>query len=95
MNLNDLRRQIDRIDDELIRLFQQRMDIAAKVARYKQQHNIPIYDPERERQKLHDLSQKVENNRAAYVTMLYSLLFELSRTEQERILNPDAYSEVL
>ena len=90
MDLHGLRRQIDGIDDELIRLFQQRMDISAKIAQYKRQHNILVYDPERERQKLDELTRKVENDRAPYVAALFSLLFELSRAEQEKILSPES-----
>ena len=88
MNLQDLRKKIDKIDDELINLFSQRMDVATEVARYKLDNNLPIYDPAREREKLYDLSGKVEDERKSYVTALYSLLFELSRADQERIINP-------
>ena len=35
MELKDYRNQIDRIDDEIVRLFQQRMDVAAQIAEYK------------------------------------------------------------
>ena len=90
MDLQDLRHQIDRIDDELIRLFQERMDVSVEVAHYKKQNNIPVYDSARERQKLYDLSSKVKEGREACITSLYSLLFELSRSEQERILRPDS-----
>ena len=86
MDLFELRNKIDAIDENLVRLFLQRMDVSAEIARYKQENNIPIFDPERERQKLNDMSSKVSEERSAYVTALYSLLFELSRTEQERIL---------
>jgi len=88
MDLKEIRDRIDRIDNDLVRLFGERMDMSGEVAKYKQRHNIPIYDPARERQKLYDLSRKVEEDRVAYVTALYSLLFELSRADQERILNP-------
>ena len=90
MDLQDLRLQIDGIDDDLVRLFQQRMDISAEIARFKQQHSMPVYDPARERQILYDLSFKVKDGREAYITALYSLLFELSRADQERILNTDS-----
>ena len=90
MDLQDLRNQIDKIDGELIRLFQLRMDVSGDVARYKQLNNLPVYDPERERQKLYDLTQKVDESRVSHVTALYTLLFDLSRSEQERIINPDS-----
>lgn len=90
MDLQNLRGQIDKIDDELIRLFEQRMDVSTEIAQYKKQHNIPVYDPERERQKLYDITGKAGEKRTAYITALYSLMFELSRTEQERILHPES-----
>ena len=34
MNLNEIRSEIDKIDDELVRLFCQRMHVAAQVADY-------------------------------------------------------------
>ena len=87
MDLQELRQQIDRIDNSLVDLFQKRMDVSAEIARYKQDQNLPVHDPDRERQKLHELSGKVKEGRKAYITALYSLLFELSRAEQERIMN--------
>ena len=90
MELEELRQMIDDVDDTIISLFQSRMNISAKIAEYKQRHNMPVYDPERERQKLHDLSKKVEEVHEAHISALFSLLFEISRTEQERILNSEA-----
>jgi len=90
LDLQGLRKQIDEIDDGLIRLFERRMGLSAEVALYKQKNNLPVYDPARERQKLYDLSEKAEAGRETYITALYSLLFELSRSEQERILNPES-----
>ena len=55
MDLTELRGQIDAIDDELVRLFRARMDIAAQVADYKKAHGLPIYMPAREREKLQDV----------------------------------------
>jgi len=87
MDLQELRKQIDEIDDGLVRLFQQRMDVSAEIARYKKENNLPVHDPAREREKLYDLSFKTNPGRESYITALYYLLFELSRADQERILN--------
>ncbi|MCL2813699.1 MAG: chorismate mutase [Oscillospiraceae bacterium] len=87
MDLQELRKKIDEIDDGLINLFQQRMDISAEIAKYKRQHNMPVYDPAREREILDKLSRKAKEGRESSITALYSLLFELSRAEQEKILN--------
>ena len=90
MDLQELRRQIDEIDDELICLFQRRMDVSGDIARFKQQNNLPVHDPARERQKLYELTEKVEEGRKSHVTALYSLLFGLSRAEQEWALNHES-----
>jgi len=89
MELHDLRSRIDEIDDELVSLFQKRMDISAEVARYKLEHDMPVYDPVREREILDKLSCRVGEERKSSITALYSLLFELSRAEQDRILDAE------
>lgn len=89
MSLQELREKIDEIDNDLIDLFQRRMDLSAEVAHYKQQHNLPVYDPAREREVLDKLSRKVKEGRESSIVSLYSLLFELSRAEQEKILSSE------
>jgi len=89
MDLGELRQKIDEIDDGLISLFLRRMDVSAEIALYKHKHGIPVYDPVREQQKLHDLSHKVKKGHEAHVSALFSLLFEISRSEQERVLSSE------
>ena len=84
MDLSQLRSQIDNIDDQLISLFGQRMEIAAQIADYKKQNNMPIYVPTREREKLLDVSQKAGPDMANYTRVLYSMIFELSRSYQSK-----------
>ena len=89
MNLQELRKKIDEIDNSLIDLFQQRMDISAEIARYKLENNMSVYDPIRERDILENLSKKTKQGRESSIIALYSLLFELSRSEQEKIINSE------
>ena len=89
MDLQELRKKIDEIDNSLIDLFERRMALSAEIARYKQEHNLPVYDPVREREILEKLAGKVKGGRGESITALYSLLFELSRAEQEKIINPE------
>ena len=84
MDLQDYRKEIDAIDDELVRLFGQRMDIAAKIADYKKENNLPILVPAREREKLADVAEKAGPEMANYTRVLYSMLFELSRSYQSK-----------
>ena len=84
MDLTQLRNQIDSIDDQLVRLFCQRMEIASKIADYKKENGMPIYVPAREREKLADVAQKAGPEMANYTRVLYSMLFELSRSYQSK-----------
>jgi len=49
LSIDDLRREINRLDGELLRIFNQRADLALKIGEIKKQHCIPVYDPEREK----------------------------------------------
>lgn len=84
MELTQLRQQIDEIDDQLVKLFGQRMDVAAQIADYKKEKNLPIYQPSRERAKLQDVAKKAEPDMENYTRVLYSMLFELSRSYQSK-----------
>lgn len=84
MDLNELRLQIDKIDDQLVALFTQRMDVSAQIADYKKEHNLPIFVPSREAEKLRDVVQKAGVDMEVYTRVLYSMLFELSRGYQSK-----------
>ena len=85
MELNDLRKEIDAIDDELVKLFTQRMEVSAKIAGYKKEKSLPIFVPAREREKLADVAEKAGPEMANYTRVLYSMLFELSRGYQNKL----------
>ena len=84
MDLNELRTEIDKIDDELVRLFCNRMNISAQVADYKRENNLPIFHPGRERAILQSVAAKAGPEMENYTRVLYSMLFELSRSYQAK-----------
>ena len=86
MDLNDYRKQIDDIDRQLLALFGQRMEVATAIAAYKKEHGLPVLDGKREREKLLDVAAKTPDDLKDYAVSLYSLLFELSRSHQTRML---------
>ena len=90
MELQELRGRIDQIDDQLVKLFAQRMDVAAQIADYKKAENLPIFVPAREREKLVDVAQKAGPEMENYARVLYSMLFELSRSYQSKRNNIDS-----
>ena len=84
MELKELRAQIDNIDDELVSLFIKRMEISAKVADYKKERNMPIHVPAREREILQEVANKAGSGMDNYARVLYSMIFELSRSYQRK-----------
>lgn len=48
-NLTYLRQQIDEIDSQIFDLFIKRIYLAKEIGLYKKQHNLPIFDTEREK----------------------------------------------
>jgi len=84
MDINELRKEIDEIDTEFVNLFTKRMQLSAKVAAYKKANNLPIYVPARERAILKDVAEKAGPEMANYTRVLYSMLFELSRSYQSK-----------
>ena len=88
MDLQELRQEIDRTDDEIIRLVTQRMDISHKIAEYKKENGMAVFHAGREREKLADVAAKSREDVREYMQVLYNLIFELSRSHQNRILRP-------
>ena len=86
MELSDYRVQIDRIDHQLVELFAQRMETSAGIAACKKERGLPVLDPAREQQKLTDVVAQAPENMKDYTATLYTMLFELSRCYQNRLL---------
>lgn len=85
MDLNEIRTRIDSIDDQLVKLFVERMGLSAEVAEYKAENGTPILNITREREilkKVCDASGKL----SPYTHRLYTTILELSRAlQQEKI----------
>lgn len=86
MDLQEARAKIDEIDHELVKLFEKRMDAAAEIGAYKRANRLPVLDAGREREKLAEVAGSVRENMQTYAQMLYSTLFELSRSYQEELI---------
>lgn len=87
MDLQECRSQLDVIDQQLVELFEKRMQICGEVAEYKLGTGKAVYDGQREAQKLEavgDMAHGKENEAA--VRELFSQLMTISRRSQYRIL---------
>ena len=61
MNIDDLRRDIDGIDDKLLELFERRMAAAKEIGQYKRENGLPIKDRERESKIINRLCEETIN----------------------------------
>lgn len=86
MDLTKLRQEIDGIDNSLIELFIRRMDIVLGVAKYKKENGINVLDRSRERDILSRVAQIAGPKYENYARLLFSTLFEMSRSYQNQIL---------
>lgn len=87
MNLEELRAEIDTIDDNLLQDFAQRMNVVRQIGLEKKSEGLPTLDPAREREKLADIVAKLPPEMEQYGYTLWSMLFEISRSYQSS-LNP-------
>ncbi len=86
MDLNDYRKRIDEIDEQLLALFVRRMETAGDIAAYKKANGLRVLDMRREKEKLREIADKTPEELREYALSLYSLIFELSRSRQGRLL---------
>ena len=82
MELQELRSKIDEIDAQLTKLFEARMDVAAEIGAWKRENHMPVLDAARERDKLNAIAAGSREDMQTYTQMLYSMIFELSRSHQ-------------
>ncbi len=89
MSLQPIRDEIDQIDEQIIELFKRRMDCSKRVAEYKLENGIPIFNEERENQIL----DSVEEKGGVYgggARQLYSVIMGISRALQHDLLGSGA-----
>ncbi len=84
MDLEQLRNEIDAIDDEILKLFLKRMENASKVADYKRENNLSTLQKGREREILNRVSEKSGNEMADYSRILFTTLMDLSKSYQNK-----------
>ena len=72
--LDDVRKEIDSIDKELVELFEKRMATVKKVADIKKEANIRVTNPEREEEIVENISNQVSPEYRTYVKSIFTSL---------------------
>ncbi len=86
--LEEARRDIDRIDGEMCRLFEERMEAVGKVALYKKENGLQVFDAAREDEVVEKNAARItrEDLRPYYVNFLKNAM-AVSRRYQHRLLD--------
>ena len=93
MDLKELREQIDITDRQIAALYEQRMDIARRVAEYKIANGKNIFDKAREAEKLEQVKGFVENDfNKKGVQELFEHLMAMSRKLQYKMITERGFS---
>ena len=85
MDLLELRKEIDEIDDELIPLLLKRMSVSEKVAKYKVERGMPVLNSEREQQILDDVAKKC-GKQGETIKTVFAATMDASRALQHKIV---------
>ncbi len=86
MDLQKLRGEIDAIDTQMTDLFVRRMGLCAEVARYKKENGMAVVHQGREREILSRISALAGDELDSYARILFSTLFDLSRSYQSMLI---------
>ena len=85
-NLEDLRKEINDIDDEMVFLMEKRMCVAARIAEVKREANAAVRDEKREKEVVSRLKKNCGAHFFPYIDEFYQTVFEISRRSQNEII---------
>ena len=92
-DLQELRKQIDQIDQEMVRLFEARMDVCRQVAEYKIANGKKVLDRSRELEKLDTLGGMAHNDFSRHgIRELFQQIMAMSRKLQYQLLEKEGVS---
>ena len=86
LDIDEIRKEIDRMDDDLLRIFNQRAGLALKIGEIKKERGLPVYDPGREKR----IFERVKNENpgplddGAIVRLFERVIDESRRLERIR-----------
>ena len=88
MELSEIRKKIDKLDEELVRIIAKRIALIPDVANYKKENNIPRYNPERENEVIEEkrkLAKELNINPDLIEDLFKRIIEEAHRIEKEII----------
>ena len=96
IDIDDMRKSIDNIDDQLICLLEERMSIVSDIAKYKADNNLVVKDNNREKSIIKRLSGKIKDkSKTSDLLEIIESIFRTSRkTQSQMISRPRSHDNV-
>jgi len=89
--LDDLRDDIDRVDEVLVRLLNERARVACEIGQIKKAQGIEVYQPEREKQVLEHVRSIASEGPlgAEAIARLFERIIDEARRLERRLVHGD------
>ncbi|HWZ82450.1 MAG TPA: chorismate mutase [Terriglobales bacterium] len=91
MDISDWRKKIDELDCKLVELLNQRAAAAIRIGRLKRNTDLPIYEPQREREVIENV-QKVNGGPLGGrdLAQIYERIMDVMRSIQKHEIVPES-----
>ena len=88
MDLKELREKIDEVDKKIAALYEERLELSSKIALYKIENGIEIFDAKREAQKIESVRSLVQKDEDREdIGELFEHIMALSKKRQYEIMD--------
>ena len=87
MNLEELRKNINELDNRILSDFASRMEFCRQVALYKQEHGMQIFQTDREKEVIQRIRNNAPEGLEGYSAVLFQNIMDISKYLQYRELH--------
>lgn len=88
-DLSKIREKINEIDNEIVKLWKERMETCLSVAQYKKENNLPVLDSKRETELLNRIGNMAGEELDVYSRVLYDTIMTVSKSYQHKYLSKE------
>lgn len=92
MELNQIRKEIDKVDDSIAKLYVERMGLCREVGEHKRDNNVAMENTAREKEIINRVTAAMPDEIKLFGKQVFHTLFDTSKAYQSRIV--DAHSKV-
>lgn len=86
--LEELRKKIDTLDDEIAKLYLERQSVVKKIGEEKARNRTAVADTSREKQIIARVTKSADDEQKIYLKRVFETIMETSRAYQRRLVAP-------